>query len=187
MLVMLSTSLLLGAQVSKADIELAKTIKVGKRSSKLLLTTLGSKMKAKMAQGGVMKTLDFCSDEAYTLTQKVNKMIPKGVKVKRISRKYRSPANAPKSDEVVILESFDTLLKANAVLPEYIIQRVDAKTDKYYKPLVIKEKTCLLCHGEVSKDIDFRRKLEGRYPLDKAIGYKMGDLRGAIVVTVKRK
>ena len=184
----LASSILLGApaaKLTKQEKQLKETIELGDRSSKLLLSTLGKNMKKHMEEGGVMKAFDFCSDEAFNLTKKTNKKIPKGVRIKRISSKYRSPANAPKSDEVAVLESFETMLKADVVLPEYLVQKVDSLTYKYYKPLVIKDKACLACHGEVSKNIDLRRKVAEVYPLDRAVGYEMGDLRGAIVVTVQ--
>ena len=186
-LITLGTTLLLAAPINKQDARLAKTIKIGQKSSKTLLQTLSSKMKKNMSEGGKFKALEFCSDEAYSLTQQTNKKLPNGVKVKRISMKYRSPANAPKEDEIAILESFEALQKANVVLPRHLVQRVDAHTYKYYKPLVIKKKACLKCHGKVSKDVEFKRAIASRYPLDKAVNYEMGDLRGAVVVTVKYK
>ena len=183
----LTTTLLIGAQATKQDKKLQKTIEIGDRGSKILLSTLGKNMKKNMQKGGVLKTLDFCSNQAYSLTQSVNKKIPVGAKIKRISSKYRSPANAPLTDEVAVLESFKALQESNIILPKHLVQKVDEKTYKYYKPLIIKDRVCLECHGEISKNIDLRRKTAGLYPLDKAVNYKMGDLRGAIVVTVKHK
>ena len=77
------------------------------------------------------------------------------------------------------------MIKANKVLPRYLVKKVDSLTYKYYKPLIIKDKSCLECHGKVYKNIDLRRKVAEIYPLDRAIGYEMGDLRGAVVVTVR--
>lgn len=185
-LVALSTSLLL-AQSQKEEKQLKRTIELGNYSSKLLTDSLGKNIKKHMKKGGVMKALDFCSKEAFNLTKKVNKKIPVGVRIKRISSQYRNPVNAPKEEEIKILESFKALKDANAILPKYIVQKVDAKTDKYYKPLVIENKVCLKCHGDISKYIDLRRKVASIYPLDRATNYEMGALRGAIVVTVKHK
>ena len=182
----LSASLLLAGEVSKADKELASVIKMGQKSSQTLIKTLGSKLKKKMEKGNELKALQFCADEAYNITQKVNKKLPVGVRVKRISRKYRSPANAPLADEIAVLDSFEAIKNANVILPKELVQRVDAKTYKYYKPLTM-QKLCLKCHGKVSKDIEYKRALAERYPLDKAMGYEKGDVRGAVVVTIKYK
>jgi len=182
----LSASLVLAAP-NKREKQIKNVVELGTYSSKILTQTLSKKMKKKLVDGGVMKALEFCSDEAFNLTEAANKKIPRGVRIKRISLKYRNPANAPKDGEAAILESFQTLKDANAILPKYVIQQVDSKTDKYYEPIFISNKACLECHGQISKDVDLRRKVAARYPIDKAVNYEVGDLRGAIVVTVQRK
>ena len=184
-LITLTTSLLFGAAQSKKSSELNEVIKTGERGSKLLIETLGSQMKSKLKKGGVMKTLDFCADEAYDITQKVNKKLPKGVRVKRISTKYRNPANAPKDNELAVLKSFLKLKNSNVIMPKQLVEQVDAKTFKYYKPIFIDNKTCLGCHGKI-KDVEIRRAIAKRYPIDSANDYELGDLRGAVVVTIKR-
>jgi hypothetical protein len=184
-IVALSSSLLIAAPSQKKDVELKSVVKMGDRGSKMLLKTLGKNMKTRLANGGVMKALDFCSNEAFTLTQKVNKKLPKGVRVKRISTKYRSPANKASEKELAILASFEKMKELNIVLPKHLIEKVDSHTYKYYKPLVIKKQVCLECHGDI-KNIDIKREIASRYPLDNAVGYKMGDLRGAIVVTIDK-
>ena len=183
-LIGLSTTLLLAGQVSKEDKRMAQTLKTGQKGSQKLIKTLGSKLKKKIVDGGEMKALSFCADEAYNITQEVNRQLPVGVRVKRISQKQRSPANSPLADEIAVLESFDALNKANVVLPKELVQKVDSNTYKYYKPLLINTAMCLRCHGETSKDIEFKRALAERYPLDNAMNYKKGDFRGAVVVTI---
>ena len=185
-LITLSASLLLGASQSKKSSELDKIIKSGDKSSKLLIKTLGSQMKSKLKKDGVMKTLDFCANEAYNITQKVNKKLPKGVRVKRISTKYRNPANSPKENELAVLESFLKLKNSNVIMPKQLVVQVDKKTFKYYKPIFIDNKTCLECHGTI-KDVEIRRAIADKYPIDSANNYELGDLRGAVVVTIKRK
>ena len=150
---------------------------------KLLIKTLSSQMKKEMKNGGVMNALHFCSQEAYKLTQKVNKKLPNGVRVKRISLKYRNPTNKPAKDETVILESLQKLQQEHVLLPHHLLQKVNATTYKYYKPILLNQKVCLKCHGNI-KDTDLKRAIAKQYPVDKAKNYKMGDLRGAVVVTV---
>ena len=182
-LITLSASLLFGASQSKKTSELDKVIKTGERGSKLLIQTLDKKMQSKLKKDGVMKTLEFCANDAYDITQKVNKKLPKGVRVKRISTKYRNPANAPKDNELAVLESFAKLKSANVIMPTELVEQIDKKTYKYYKPIFIENKTCLECHGTI-KDVEIRRAIAQRYPIDSANDYKLGDLRGAVVVTI---
>ena len=184
-LLSISAALLLAVPMNKKDAELKNVKSMGKKSSKLLLKTLGKNMKKRMQKGGVMEALDFCSNEAYSLTQKVNLQLPNGVRVKRISSKYRSPANKPTDKELAILKSFQNMKDMNVILPKFLIERVDTNTYKYYKPLVINKKVCLKCHGKI-KDIELKREIANKYPLDSAMGYKMNDLRGAVVVTIKK-
>jgi len=165
--------------------EIQEIKQTAKASSKLLLKTLGSNMKKNMKAGGPMQALDFCSKEAYTLTEKVNKELPQGVSIKRITLKERNPANLAENDEAVILEALAKLKSANVILPKMVIEKVDAHTYKVYKPLVINKQVCLKCHGDIQNN-KLKAEIEKRYPADKATHYKMGDLRGAIVTTIKK-
>jgi len=186
-LLSLCASMLLAEAPQETRTELQKTVEIGESSSKLLIDTLGKNMKEHMAKGGVMDALKFCSDEAYSLTNATNEKLLAGTTVKRISLKYRNPANAPKENEAKILETFESLKTLNVVMPEYFVEKVADKTYKFYKPLSINNDVCLKCHGNISNDIDLKREVAKVYPLDKALDYKMNDLRGAVVVTITHK
>jgi len=181
----LSTSLLLAAPSSKKDAQLKSIIKMGERGSSLLIKTLSSKMKKSMQKGGVSNAFEFCSNQAYALTQKVNTKLPIGVSVKRISQRYRSPANAPQKNELHILQMLQIMKELNIILPKYLIEQVDTYKYKYYKPIIIDKKVCLKCHGNII-NTDIKQAIAKRYPLDNAIKYKMRDIRGAIVVTIDK-
>ena len=181
-----SSSLLLATTPDKETSQMQEILKVAQESSALLLKTLEKNMKEHMKAGGPMDALNFCSDEAYDLTNSVTKNLPEGVAVKRISNKYRSAANAPSKSEKKILDSFENLQDLNVTLPPYLIQKVDETTFKYYKPLTIEKQVCLKCHGDL-KESALKSAIAERYPLDKALGYKMHDLRGVVVVTITTK
>jgi hypothetical protein len=180
-----TATLLLASPGQKQNQELQSIVQTGKKSSKMLLQTLGKNMKAHMKKGGPMDALNFCSNEAYSLTESVNKKLPNGVRVKRVSLKYRSPANQPTEDEAKVLQAMENLKEANVILPKHFVEKVNATTYKFYKPLLINKGVCLKCHGDI-KNTDLKRAIAKRYPVDKATGYKMGDLRGAIVVTIEK-
>ena len=189
-LISLSAAILLASpqnmqQKGNKNPELKEIKQTAQKSSKLLLKTLGSNMKKNMKAGGPMQALDFCSKEAYNLTEKVNKELPKGVSVKRITLKERNPANLAQKDEAAVLKALVELKNQNIVLPKQLIQKVDANTYKVYKPLVINKKVCLKCHGDIQNK-KLKAEIEKRYPADKATHYKMGDLRGAVVTTIKK-
>ena len=180
-------SVLLCADTSNTeDANIVSVINSGKLATKTLLETLQKNMQEHMKKGGVMDALDFCSTEAYALTDKVNSQLPKGVTTKRISIKYRNPANAPQVDELKVLNTFEETQSAKKVLPEYIVQKVDEHTYKFYKPLTINNSVCLKCHGDIGTNKALQSAINDKYPTDKAVNYKMNDLRGAVVVTIKK-
>ncbi len=164
-----------------------KAIETGNKASASLLKTLGQNMKAHIEKGGVMDALNFCTTQAYPLTQKVNSELPKGVEVKRVSLKSRNPANQATEDEKEVLQSFDELTQKNEKLPQYILKDFNSNSYKYYTPLIIDKPVCLKCHGDISNNTQLTKEINETYPQDKAIGYKMNDVRGAIVVTIQHQ
>ncbi len=55
---------------------------------------------------------------------------------------------------------------------------------RYYRPLKV-GKVCLTCHGPVETlDPELRKTLKELYPEDRATGYRAGDLRGVVSVTL---
>ena len=184
--ILISSTLLLAQTKNKQESELKSIINEGKNATKLLLQTLQTNLEDHMKDGPDLDTLDFCSNEAYRITKEVNQKFPNGVSAKRISEKYRNPANAPQEDESKVLDYFEKSTKANAKVPEDFLEKVDANTYKFYTPIFINKSACLSCHGDLSKDLDIEREIASRYPIDRAKGYNMDDLRGAVVVTIKR-
>ncbi len=166
--------------------ELDSVIKTGQEVSSTLLKTLGKNLKKEMKAGGPMAAAKFCTTKAYALTASVDSKYGKDVHVKRISLKERNPANQAKGEEKAIIESLGNLQKSGVVLPPYLVERVNKDTYKFYKPLVINKQVCLKCHGDIGKNQKLSQYLKTTYPHDKATGYSMGDLRGAVVVTIKK-
>ena len=171
-------------QVKKKKGEIQEVVKTGNRASKLLLKTLGGNMKKHMKKGGPADALSFCSMNAADLTAKVDKELGEKVSIKRVTLKPRNPANEATGDEKAVLQALELLNKNHVRLPKHLIEKTDDGY-KYYKPLRIGKKVCLKCHG-TNVDPKLKAEIAKRYPTDKATGYKMGDLRGAIVVTIQK-
>jgi len=179
LITLLVGSLTLSAQDKPLDV-----LHTGEKVSKELLKKLSSNLKHELKTNGLIAAADFCNEKAYTLTQDVNLHQVNGVSVKRISTKVRNPINAPSEDEKLILQKFQDKL-GQKDFPAYIIDKT-GDTYKYYKPLVIKKDVCLKCHGDISKNEKLTKFMNEHYPDDKATGYKMNDLRGAVVVEIKQ-
>ncbi len=178
LLSLLISSLLFAQNVPKEILD------TGERVSQELLQQLGSKLKQEVSANGLVKAAEFCSANAMILTEEVNLHQLEGTSLKRISLKVRNTANAPQEDERKVLESMQKMLKKGK-LGAYLIED-DGRFYKYYKPLLIKNELCLACHGDLSKNPKLSQFINERYPQDKATGYKMGDLRGAVLVKIKK-
>ena len=175
-------SLLLTSLLSAQDVP-QEILDTGEKVSQELLKQLGPKLKHEIQTNGIVAAADFCNTNALTLTEEVNLHQLQGISVKRTSLKERNTANTALEDERKVLASMQKMLD-NKKLPAYILKK-ENKTYKYYKPLVIKNETCLACHGNISQNPELSTFMKEHYPEDKATGYKMGELRGAVVVEIK--
>ena len=133
---------------------------------------------------GVVSALDVCSDTAQVLTNEFG--LQRGVFIKRVSVKNRNTNNFPDAYEQNVLNSFQEMLRN---------KKLDGKTElaelvkegeftylRYMKPILIQPE-CLNCHGsESNMQGEVSSLIAERYPNDKALDYKPGDLRGAISI-----
>ncbi len=107
-----------------------------------------------------------------------------GIKIKQTSLKIRNPKNAPIKWEREALERFELPDYPKGVAIANLTTTDGEEVYRYIKPIYI-TKACMKCHGkkEAIRE-DIRRYLETRYPDDAATGYKEGDLRGGISITI---
>jgi hypothetical protein len=109
-----------------------------------------------------------------------------GITVRRVSRRVRNPADEPDAYERVKLEELQGLHDRGSLPSETaeVVMQSGAKRLRYLKPIVVKQ-PCLMCHGPVGQiDDEVLDTIHRRYPGDRAIGYEVDDLRGAISVTI---
>ena len=103
-----------------------------------------------------------------------------------MSFKFRNNNNKPDEFETKSLSYFEEL-KSNVKLTdttEYfkVVDKDGTKNLRYMKPIIV-QAPCLGCHG-TSDQIgpEVQTMLQNKYPDDKATGYQMDDLRGAVSV-----
>ncbi len=149
----------------------------GEAAAKVLMERLGAQLKGAMESGGPVAAITVCQQVAIPLTTSAGAEF-EGVTVKRTTLKPRNPANAPDEKDRAVLEAM-----AAQSPPEPTIRWEDGVAH-FYRPLMIQE-VCLKCHGDPAT---FPKELSGAlasaYPADAATGYALGDLRGAIRVTI---
>ena len=112
-----------------------------------------------------------------------------GVKVSRVSLRARNPVlGTPDAWEQKVLAEFDRRAaageKPDAIEFGEVVAEPAGKSWRYMKALPVMQ-LCTNCHGPADAlSTAVKARLQAEYPHDKATGYSVGQIRGA--VTVKR-
>jgi hypothetical protein len=162
----------------------AEVARVADPAASELLRSLVGRLTGAMEEGGPIAAIDFCSTEAIPLTLQVQEGLDEGMVLKRTSFRYRNPDNAPDEAEEEALVHFEDAIAAGESSPATYVQKVSEDEYRFYRALYLGE-VCLQCHGESdSMDPGVLAALQERYPGDLALGYKAGDFRGVVRVSV---
>ncbi|MBI5561069.1 MAG: DUF3365 domain-containing protein [Deltaproteobacteria bacterium] len=139
-----------------------------------------------LGSGDYLKAIEGCAGSSQNLLRAFNDRT--GYYIRRVSLRYRNLANNPDSYEKERLMAFDRLGKEGKITDGYEDYKITFEEGtrymRYLKPLIIKE-MCLKCHG--SKDDvpeGIQQFLRQAYPHDKAVDYKVGEVRGAVSVKI---
>jgi hypothetical protein len=165
--------------------ELTDQIKNGlRKDAKEFMDSLKSILVKEMQTNGIVSAVSVCSDTAQLLT--VNYGFSKGIYIKRVSLKYRNPNNVPDGFESKVLNHFRQLHvdgKLNGTTEFFeIVNSNGVNSVRYMKPIIV-QAPCLGCHGgseQISTEV--KTIIQNKYPDDKATGYYMDDLRGAVSI-----
>jgi hypothetical protein len=101
-----------------------------------------------------------------------------GIRIGRTALRLRNPANAPEPWLEPLLEEY--LAAGPGAGPQAV--RIDASTVGYVEPLYV-GRPCLTCHGEIIAE-EVRDQIEAAYPEDDSVGFREGDFRGLLWVTI---
>ncbi|MEP0860850.1 MAG: DUF3365 domain-containing protein [Ignavibacterium sp.] len=165
--------------------EVTEELKTALRSdTKTFMESLKSVLIKEIQTNGIVNAVSVCSDTAQILTN--NYGVAKGIYIKRVSFKNRNPLNVPDDFESKVLKMFEEQFHKNQLKPESeyveLIEQNGVYKVKYMKPIFVQPE-CLNCHGteeHISPQVkDLINKV---YPNDKARGYQIGDLRGAVSI-----
>jgi len=148
-----------------------------------LSTDLRARLMEELKAGGPVQGVKVCSEVApsYAAKHSVN-----GLTVRRVSERYRNPADRPDAYEAGKLADLAAAHRKGE-LPVEVYEWVGegaGRTLRYLKPLPIGG-PCLACHGEPeAMKAEVAAMIRERYPADLATGYRDGDFRGAVSVVV---
>ena len=107
-----------------------------------------------------------------------------GHKLKQTSLKLRNPSNAPDKWEKKVLELFSSSKHSKGEGFGEMIAANVKKVYRYMQPIYL-DKACIQCHGnKEAVRPEIIQFLKRKYPHAQAFGYKEGDLRGGISITL---
>ncbi len=143
---------------------------------------LGGKLKgelmAALTSGTPADALEMCAGNAGTLTRGVGAQT--GVRVGRSSLRLRNPDNQGPSWVTAWLTEQGERPVSGVEGFARVEETSQGKVARFLVPIGV-EPPCLNCHGPAeSLESDVRARLGRHYPMDAAVGYAAGDLRGAI-------
>ena len=139
----------------------------------LLLAEVGQQI----AKGGPEQAVSYCNVRAIPLIDSLS--VARGVSVSRISNRNRNPDNTIVTQEDKRAWTHWVAKQSGQGATDTVLYD-RAGHPYYYKPIRIMAETCLKCHGSRSSEISLAtlQTLDSLYPDDKAVNYRMGDLRG---------
>ncbi len=174
-----------GTEANTTKAQMSPVVLKGVSAIKMLGGELKKNLKAKFKEDkSGLKAVNFCATRAVEITAEVQKKLPRGVIVRRVASKYRNEANKPDSIDTKVLEQFQKEIDNKTFVKKPTVVDVNG-TKRVYVPILV-SKACIKCHG---KNIDpkIATVIKKYYPNDKATGFKVGDLRGAMVAEIKDK
>ena len=125
-----------------------------------------------LSRGGPGSAVSFCHLDATYLSQRIGK--ESGIAAGRTSDRLRNPTNAPRPWAAPLVKA-NAGRQANGV-DGFVVDlgnRVGVLRPIAQRPV------CAACHGPVDKlNPQVLRVLADRYPADRAVGFREGEIRG---------
>ena len=151
-----------------------------------LLKVLKGEMEKALQSGGPINAIHFCNENAQKLTQEI--AAKHGVDVSRTSLRIRNPKNQADAWETAVLKAFNDRRAAGEAAKdlEYfeVVDTNGSKTFRYMKAIPLFG-PCYNCHGAGKPNPT--SEIARLYPNDQAIGFEVGDVRGAFTVQIPMK
>ena len=137
-----------------------------------------------IAKGGPESAIDACKEKAPQMAKTASEQTGWGLR--RVSLLNRNPKAVPDAWERAVLEDFDRRAAAGesaATLEKgEFVADGERKEYRYMRALPVQQ-ICLACHGPVDKlKPEVTSRLQAQYPADRATGYALGQIRGAITL-----
>jgi hypothetical protein len=174
------------AQSLSDTTHMLSNLQKSRSATKQLLSTLRTLLALELSRGGAVRAINVCADSAQSIGERIQDQ--HGLSIRRVSEKWRNPKDKPdsyESKQLKMLASLHAKKNLTDTLEVYGIVNEDSlRVFRYMRPIMVSE-MCLNCHGgrEKMKDLIYS-VVRSRYPNDKAVDYKAGELRGAVSVKI---
>ena len=145
-----------------------------------LLNVLDEEIK----KGGPEGAIAVCRDKAPQMAKEASEK--SGWNVRRVSLRNRNAKAVPDAWERAVLEEFDRRLaageKPTALEKGELVAEGNTSVYRFMKALPTQD-LCLNCHGTPDRlSPAVQAKLKELYPDDKAVGYGLAEIRGALTL-----
>ncbi|MEN3026413.1 MAG: DUF3365 domain-containing protein [Chlorobiota bacterium] len=135
-------------------------------------------------QQGPEVAVRICADTAQRFTASFAQQ--HGISIRRTALRWRNPQNRPDSLEAAWIEQFQRWRSEGRSLDTVVV--VYHENDvRLLRPILLQSELCLMCHGSPEQiPSSVAQLLSERYPEDKARGFRVGDVRGALSIRVPK-
>ena len=152
---------------------------------KQLATSLKKELSKTIEKHGVPAAIQTCNIQAPILTAQAHATSP--LTIRRTSLKWRNSANAPDDWEQSVLKKFEQQLAQGTTIEQLnytAVTQENGKETLRYMRAIPTQAVCLNCHGsEKNLTSEVKNMLNKEYPNDHAIGFAIGDIRGAFSIS----
>ncbi len=173
-----------GACFARADATEADWVPEARKVAGMVPPRLLEVLSVEIAKGGPAAAIDVCREKAPELARAAS--AETGWNIRRVSLRNRNPRAVPDDWESAVLVEFDRRAAAGenpaTIEKAEIVADANGKQYRYMKALPT-QPLCLDCHGAPeSLSPAVRERLAALYPADRAVGYKVGEIRGAVTI-----
>lgn len=154
-------------------------------AAQTLVKRLGEKLQQELAAGGPGQAIGVCREVAPQIAGELARA--NGWRVTRVGTRVRNPMlGMPDAWEQTVLAKFQQRVAAGEKPADIgfgeVVSEPDGKYFRFMKAIPMQE-ACLKCHGDPAAIAEpVKAELQKHYPFDRATGYKLGELRGAISI-----
>ncbi len=188
----ITVTLLAGVLVSPAqaasatdDADIQARVAAARQTASAFMKQLGGTMKREMQAGGPVAAMKVCREQAPRIANEIS--LEKGWKVTRVGTRVRnSMLGMPDAWEQRVLKAFEERSakgeKFHDMTYYEVVEEPAGRSLRFMKAIGVAPQ-CLVCHGPAEQIAGpVRHQLRVLYPHDRATGYRVGELRGAVSI-----